>query len=625
MSNFRIFNRVLLVITAIALGVVLRGLFFNHNSIWSDEALSVYYASGNVLEIPAKLALSVDDLHPPLYYLLLHFWMYMGKTEFILRLFSALFSVFTIGVIYFLGKQLANYKVGIVSAFIFSISALNIYYSGEIRNYTLFCFLSLLSVYFFFKILEKSTDRWSMFLYIASTSLCMYTHNCGILLPLIENIFIFVYFKRYKMPIRSWIIAQLLIWVLYAPWFIILLYQIQKLSAREFSILTVISNIIRQYGRVPGETFSTPDALSNYSSFFYPSQIKIWTGIVFGFLFMKGLFSFKKKPLSIFFLLLYLFTPIILYRFVIYPLSGKFFLRYFIAFEPGFYIISSASLVSLKEAKNRFIGTFLFFFIFANIIAINFTSLWNSRQRIIYENWRNLAHYLVEKTLPSDIILFDRGKTMPAFEYYFKTDISRIGFMDPKPSGERDVEYERYLAEAMEVIAKKYSRIWLIGSQPNKVINFSQGVVDKHFVLKEKRDFGIGIFLYKNREDAVHLYNSNRYDTGSGMANPCALESEISCGESIIQQIDCLETANYVFFIAAQSSDTLPFYSNMEIILDGESVALHRVKAKIPMLYKAEAFISKGPHLIKVEFAQDIYRFNKKRRLLLGEVMYLKE
>jgi predicted membrane-bound mannosyltransferase len=61
-----------IVLAIVAAGLVLRSLRLSWQPIWWDEGYSVYFAT----ESPARMLwLTARDIHPPLYYALLHFWL----------------------------------------------------------------------------------------------------------------------------------------------------------------------------------------------------------------------------------------------------------------------------------------------------------------------------------------------------------------------------------------------------------------------------------------------------------------------------------------------------------------------------------------------------------------------
>ena len=61
-----------IVLAIVAAGLVLRSLRLSWQPIWWDEGYSIYFAT----ESPARMLwLTARDIHPPLYYALLHFWL----------------------------------------------------------------------------------------------------------------------------------------------------------------------------------------------------------------------------------------------------------------------------------------------------------------------------------------------------------------------------------------------------------------------------------------------------------------------------------------------------------------------------------------------------------------------
>ena len=66
----------------------LRLLNLTYQPLWFDEGWSVWFATSDLATMAARTAV---DIHPPLYYALLHFWISLSGTgEFALRMFSVL-------------------------------------------------------------------------------------------------------------------------------------------------------------------------------------------------------------------------------------------------------------------------------------------------------------------------------------------------------------------------------------------------------------------------------------------------------------------------------------------------------------------------------------------------------
>ena len=104
---------------ALALTVALAafGLRVYHlggQSLWYDEGISLYYASADPPVLVGLLARFGE--FPPLYFLLLHYWMSLaGQSELALRFPSVVAGVLGVVLIYILGRLLAVSGVGLTA------------------------------------------------------------------------------------------------------------------------------------------------------------------------------------------------------------------------------------------------------------------------------------------------------------------------------------------------------------------------------------------------------------------------------------------------------------------------------------------------------------------------------
>src|SRR5438270_6874172 len=110
----------LLLVPVLAAAATLRFYRIDAQSLWSDEGSSVAQA---LRDLPAIAANAALDIHPPLYYILLHFWVIpFGSGEVAVRSLSALLGVALVALCYLLGAQVSGWRVGLVAA---SLAALN--------------------------------------------------------------------------------------------------------------------------------------------------------------------------------------------------------------------------------------------------------------------------------------------------------------------------------------------------------------------------------------------------------------------------------------------------------------------------------------------------------------------
>lgn len=135
-----------LVMILALLGGFLRVLLLGSKGMWLDETFSVWLASQNVSDI-LQWIVKIDQ-HPPLYYLILHYWIGLnGTTPFHVRLLSVLFGMGTIPVIYLIGRRLSGTAVGLAAAVFLTLSPFQIYFAQEARMYTFLTFNASVATY----------------------------------------------------------------------------------------------------------------------------------------------------------------------------------------------------------------------------------------------------------------------------------------------------------------------------------------------------------------------------------------------------------------------------------------------------------------------------------------------
>jgi 4-amino-4-deoxy-L-arabinose transferase-like glycosyltransferase len=219
----------------LALAVFLRFYRLDAQSLWADEGNSVSLSGRSLDHITAGAA---HDIHPPLYYYLLHFWMRIfSNSEFAVRSLSALLGTGLVYLTYLLGRHLSNYWLGLAAAFLAAISPFQVYYSQETRMYILLAALSALSVYSFIRFLEAEASKtrntqyairntyllWAG-LYIIATALSLYTHYSFPIIMAMENllygIWLAISWRQGGGMGRAirWIVIQLAVVALYWPW-----------------------------------------------------------------------------------------------------------------------------------------------------------------------------------------------------------------------------------------------------------------------------------------------------------------------------------------------------------------------------------------------------------------------
>ena len=117
----------ILLLLIILIGISLRLYQLGSNSLWFDEAISVWFANESLGNILIKQ--TSGDVHPPFYYILLSLWInVLGNGEFEVRLLSAIFGILSIPLLYLIVKNLFGNQPALISALILAISLLVFFY-----------------------------------------------------------------------------------------------------------------------------------------------------------------------------------------------------------------------------------------------------------------------------------------------------------------------------------------------------------------------------------------------------------------------------------------------------------------------------------------------------------------
>lgn len=243
MSRSRIACRCVLLIL-ILLAFALRFYRLSAQSFWNDEG-----NSARIAERPLKLIWegAAADIHPPGYYLLLHYWRALcGHSEFSLRSFSALAGVLTVVFTFLLGRRLFNERVGTMAALVGAVSPFAIYYAQEARMYALLGLLSVLSTYLL--------AAGSIPLYLITCVAGLYTHYAFPFVLFVHNLWVGLWWLAegrhradWKRLMLTWAGLQMIMVLLYLPWLPIALRSVTGWPAagREYRLWEAMLDVLR--------------------------------------------------------------------------------------------------------------------------------------------------------------------------------------------------------------------------------------------------------------------------------------------------------------------------------------------------------------------------------------------
>jgi mannosyltransferase len=385
-----------IIVGLMLLGLLLRACRLGAQSLWFDEAYTAAIAGMPLRE--GLRALIADGVHPPFFYLLESGMLTFGGNEIWLRLPSLLAGVAAIPLLYELGRKWVGPRAGLLASALIALSPYHIWYSQDARMYALLGTLSILSMVFYDRLLERPSP-WGFAGFGLTNALAYLTHYFAFFLPIIQLAHLVIHLRRHWRLLRSWAVTQALAAVPALLWVI----AIAGRDAQIFGIGWIPTPVIKDL----------PLTLMNFTMG-VPAQVRLihWVLLVFALAAAGMAIRAKwtepdRKTLA----LIWCFLPLaatflISFRRAIY-------IDRFLIVSLGAWVLLLAAGAAQWKGKRFALATAVLIGVFVfGLIQVN----WTDRQT--KEQWREAAEYL--GTAGEDEIIVTRVLQMAVpLRYYY--------------------------------------------------------------------------------------------------------------------------------------------------------------------------------------------------------------
>ena len=167
----------------LVVALVLRVWYIGKTDLGGDESFSLYMA---LQSVPDLVRMLCQGDNPPLWELLLHFWVKVfGISEVAIRSLSLIFSVLTVIPLYLAGEKYFHRFVGIAASLCYCFSTFSIYMAHESRVYSLIVFCTACSVLLFISIV-KAPKPFKFILLTLANLMLMYGHYLSVWVIVME-------------------------------------------------------------------------------------------------------------------------------------------------------------------------------------------------------------------------------------------------------------------------------------------------------------------------------------------------------------------------------------------------------------------------------------------------------
>jgi hypothetical protein len=547
-----------LVIIIVLIGGFLRVFLLDKNGLWLDEAFSVWMASHSVVDM-LQWTVRIDQ-HPPLYYLLLHYWMaFKGDTPYNVRLLSVLFGAGTIPIIYLIGKRMSGVVMGLAAAILLAFSLFNIYFAQETRMYTFLTFNAAVAIYALVRLLTDSRSvrpigsqfreylhawrtsgpvepdtqkefnykdetryqsgwrawifrhRWSPIqtietdlawvAFIVFSAATMLSHNTAVFFPLATNIFVLglMLYQRIKKSGSppAFQAPSFGNWVK-AQIGIFLLW-----SPWMVSFIKQASRVDQEFW-IPKPTWDT--VIRSLKSFLNPSAgvpasytVVIW--ILYGLVLCLGLVHFRKK-FSQFLFLAALFAVPFLGELIVSLRRPIFSDRTLIWTTIPLYLVLAAGVAQLKFRP-------LMILVLGSLGVLNLFSAGDYYRFYQKEDWNTAAGYVANFAEKNDLVLFNSNFVEIPFNYYFRTyedlysiQVEKQGVpLDLFDSGILEPKMTAKDIPGLISLVRGHDRVWLVYSHDSYTDPLGlipQTLASKMKLIQNRDFYGGQVQLYGN-------------------------------------------------------------------------------------------------------------------------------
>ena len=435
----------------VLLAFIARLISLLKSSIWHDEGFSIMLSGRSPINIWLG---SARDVHPPLYYELLHFWTTVfGKSVLAIRSLSLVAGMLIVAlgyqVVYMIIKKR---NIALLASLLLALNPFLIRYSQEARMYGILGVFLLVAIIGIIKIVNDSKNWAGYILYAIGVSAGLYTHYFTALAVIAFWFYVIsIYFGKVKIRLITdwrWWLANIFAALIFLPWVPSMIRQFTR--AQGLGWLSKAS--IRTFNDTIWQFFTFTDARQIWQIIYWLIPILLLGAIVY--------VCYKDKTSEKFSRLLMLFTiiPIIL-AITISFVKPIFHERYFAFSAIGFCMILALAIHYAAEKRRYLAITATILIVLIQLVGIRNVYAQANHQMSKVMNFVNDNFNSGDKIVAGELYVYFDGT------YYNNTGNTLLLFTGggrPNGYGESGLIYDKnvYLDSYGQIPS---GRVWLLG------------------------------------------------------------------------------------------------------------------------------------------------------------------
>ena len=411
-------------IPIVALAAMVRLYGSTASAVWCDEGSSLFMSQFSPSLIWTH---SAHDVHPPLYFLLLHAWTNVfGSSLFSIRLLSVLPGIGSVVLGFWLTLLIARRRAALLAGLFLALLPIAVRYSQEVRMYSLMGFWLLGATIALVYWVKNPQRNGYLMAYALLMTASFYTHYFTAFCVLSHWCYLLLVRKAQPCLIRrpAWWIANSLIVVMFASWlleFVDLLQHLDQLRAgNDIGWITPVdayslSSTVWQF-------FTLTDGMSlpvwlylSVPSALAVIVVAVWRHDRTPYTFHRLLIIYALLPPTVVFAISWV-TPLLVERYLMFSALG----------------LPIVLAIAIDRIADRFRTVAVF--ATALLLSLELTGLSNDYQTDA-EQFDALVNDVNEHYMPGDRIVVSDMFWYLSYRYYNKTPTVPLLYTPDKPDG----------------------------------------------------------------------------------------------------------------------------------------------------------------------------------------------
>jgi len=474
----------------LALAAALRFFHIGTQSLWTDEVYSLWVIPGGE-----------GGLHHffkgPLHAVLLLLWsIWGGYGDAWARSLSAVLGLATLPLLYILGRRLGGHAVGLTAAFLLAVSPFHVWYSQEIRNYSLLMLVAVLSQLCFLRVLDRGRRR-DWVIYGLTVVIALLTNFAGSFLPLGQGLYLL--FRRRDLLAR-FLLVQAMGVIALLPWLMNFSTRWSPEMIGRAGALRIVnfhpmalpfSFSVFSVGFTVGPSLDEMNRalslrlLSPFLWYFIP------VGLLYAWIVVRGLTAIRGNREGQGFYATWIAVPLALVCVFALINMKVFNVRYMAVAFPGYLVLLAEGIQAVRR-RLRVV-------LYVLVAAACSVPLWNLYfvPRYWKPDARAAVGYVEPQVRPGDAV---RVYSIPQpFQYYFHGEVPA----EVIPWGvlAKDENSRRYFDE----LGRRYDRLWLIdyrGWYADPEGKLPRLLAERWRLVEEKPFVGVKVMLFARPDSA---------------------------------------------------------------------------------------------------------------------------